>query len=311
MAASNHVENPFEYLIENLTRAVSGVFRGRDPAERAAARVAPQIRRLEAADLRDALKKGLGDFAAARDDVVFIAIVYPIAGLGLALLAMRNEMLPMIFPLVSGFALVGPLAAVGLYEISRRREAGENVSWTDAVRVFGSPALGTIVQMGLILMALLVLWLGVAYEISLLAFSNGAPESLRDFVNQVLSRGAGLQMAVVGIAVGFLFALVAMAISVVSFPLLLDRHLDVDVAILTSLRVVARNPGIMALWGLIVATALAIGALPALMGLIVVLPVLGHATWHLYRRAVEPEVIPAEAASSAPPRTASPARRRR
>ena len=289
MAVGNHVENPFEFVLEKFGWAISGIGRGRDEAQRAAARVEPHVRRLEAADLKDALRKGLSDFAAARDDVVFIAIIYPLAGLGLAALAMRMDLLPMVFPLVSGFALIGPLAAVGLYEISRRREAGETVNWMDAAGVLRSPALGSILQMGLVLIGLFALWLGAAYAISQLAFAGAPPATVAGFLHTVFATGGGWAMIVIGVAVGFAFAVVALALSVVSFPLLLDRHVDLDVAIRTSFKVVAENPRIMALWGLIVAGSLALGAIPALMGLIVVVPVLGHATWRLYRKAVGPD----------------------
>lgn len=257
-------------------------------AARASARMSPKVRQVSVADLRDCLRRGVADFAAARDDVLFLVIVYPFAGLVLAALASRYELLPMIFPLLAGFALVGPLAAVGLYEISRRLERGEAVNWTAAAGVFRSRAVGAILGMGLILVAFFVAWLATAYQISLIAFADGPPVTVAAFVNQVIATGDGWRMALIGLAVGFLFAVVAFAVSVVTFPLLLDRHVDLDVAIGTSLRVVAANPGTMALWGLIVAAALVLGALPALFGLIVVLPVLGHATWHLYRKAVEP-----------------------
>lgn len=286
MAAQDHVGNPFEYVLKRLAWAVSGEGRRQDPAARAAARVMPQVRKVTGADLRDALRRGLSDFGAARDDVVFIAVFYPLAGLLLLAAAARYDLLPMIFPLVSGFALLGPVAAVGLYEISRRRERGEDVSWMDAAKVFGSPAIGQVLQMGLILIGLFLLWLAAAYQISLMAFADAPPVTLESFVREVFATGDGWRMAIVGIAVGFVFAVVALAISVVSFPLLLDRHVDLDVAVRTSLKVVAQNPGTMALWGLIVAGLLVLGALPALIGLVVVVPVLGHATWHLYRKAV-------------------------
>jgi uncharacterized membrane protein len=288
MAARNHVENPFEYVLEKLTWAFSGAGRRRDPAARAAARVEPQVQRIETRDLWDSLRKGLADFGAARDDVLFIALIYPLAGLVLAAAALQYALLPMIFPMVSGFALIGPFAAVGLYEISRRREAGESVNWAAAIGVFRSPAIGSILQLGLILVGLFLLWLGTAYEISLLAFASGPPATAASFVHQVVATGEGWRMAVIGIGVGFFFAVVAFAISVVSFPLLIDRHVDLDVAIRTSLKVVAANPVTMALWGLVIAALLVIGSLPALLGLIVVVPVLGHASWHLYRKAVAP-----------------------
>ena len=288
MAVPNHVENPFEYMLKRLLAPFAGVGRRADPGARAAARAAPEIRRIGVADLKASLRKGLEDFAAARDDVVFIALVYPLAGLVLAVMALQYDLLPMIFPMVSGFALVGPFAAVGLYEISRRRERGEQVSWPDAARVFQSPAIGAIFAMGLILVGLFVLWLATAYQISLLAFADGPPVTMASFLEQVFATGAGWRMIAVGLAVGFLFAVAAFALSIVSFPLLLDRQVDLDVAIRTSIRAVAENLGTMTLWGLLVAALLVLGSLPALIGLVVVVPVLGHATWHLYRRLVGP-----------------------
>jgi uncharacterized membrane protein len=282
MATRNHIENPFEYLIHGLSGAFAWTRRPRDPA----ARVEPQVRRISSADIADALKLGLADFGAARDDVVFIALIYPLAGLVLAMLAANMALLPMVFPLLSGFALLGPLAAVGLYEISRRRERGEKVSWTDAARVISSPAIGSIMVLGLIVIALFVAWLATSYALSVAVFANEAPTTVSNFVRQVFATDEGRWMIFMGVGVGFFFALAAFLISAVSFPLLLDRHVDVDVAIRTSIRVVAANPGTMALWAAIVVAMLAIGSLPALLGLIVVVPVLGHATWRLYRKAV-------------------------
>jgi uncharacterized membrane protein len=286
MAAGNHIENPFEYVIHGLSGVFALAGRPRDAAEAAAARAEPQVRQITAADLRSALRLGLADFGAARDDVVFIALIYPLAGLLLAAVAMQLALLPMILPLLSGFALLGPLAAVGLYEISRRRESGAEVSWPDAAGVLRSPAIGSIMAMGLVLIALFVAWLATAYALSVAAFSAEAPTTVGNFLRQAFATNEGWRITAIGVAVGFVFALVAFVISVVSFPLMLDRHTDMDVAIRTSLRVVAKNPGTMALWAFIVVAALVIGSLPALAGLIIVVPVLGHATWHLYRKAV-------------------------
>ncbi|MCR5879716.1 DUF2189 domain-containing protein [Phenylobacterium sp. J367] len=287
MAAQPHIQNPFEFVLEGLTRSASAAERAlRAPPARHDA-VAPAVRRIGAADLMAALREGLHDLGVARADVVFLALIYPVAGLVLAALAFQYQMLPLVFPLVSGFALLGPLAAIGLYEISRRLEQGEAVSWTVAAKVLGSPALGSIIGLGSVLLALFAFWMAAAWGIYAVTVGPEAPTSVASFLRDVLTTPAGWTMTVVGVGVGFVFAVVVLAISVISFPLLLDRDVGMTRAIQTSLKAVAANPGTMALWGAIVAGALILGSLPALAGLIFVMPLLGHATWHLYRRLVE------------------------
>jgi uncharacterized membrane protein len=238
------------------------------------------------ADDRRQARQGVSYLGASRADAVFVALVYPIAGLVLAQLILNQNLLPLVFPLVSGFALVGPIAAIGLYEISRRREKGASVSFADAFGVFGSPALGAVIGLGLILLAVLLLWLAAAYGIYFLTLGPAPPASTGAFIHAVFETGAGWAMIAAGVSVGFVFAVIALTISVVSFPLLLDRDVGIGEAVATSVRAVAANPGPMALWGLIVAGGLAVGSAPALFGLILVMPVLGHATWHLYRKVV-------------------------
>jgi uncharacterized membrane protein len=244
------------------------------------------VRRISVADLWNALARGLADFQANRTDVVFLCIVYPVIGLVLGRLASGNGFLPLLFPLASGFALVGPFAAVGLNEISRRREAGSDVRWVDAFGVLRAPSIGSIMLLGFMLIALFLLWLVVAQIIYVVTLGPQAPASVASFLSDVFGTSAGWAMIVIGIGVGFLFALLALAVSVVSFPMLLDRNVGIGTAISTSMHAVAANPGVMALWGLIVAFGLVLGSLPLFVGLVVVLPILGHATWHLYRSVV-------------------------
>jgi uncharacterized membrane protein len=257
-----------------------------DPQRLAAPPNAIMVRRIGLADLRWALARGMEDFSASRTDVIFLCVIYPLLGLLLARVASGYDMLALIFPLASGFALVGPLAAVGLNEMSRQRELGRPAGLAAAFGVFRSPAIGSIVLLGLILLTMLLLWLVISNAVYDLTLGPRAPESLGGFVHDVFHTPAGHAMAVVGIGAGFLFALVALAISVVSFPMLLDANVSLETAIRTSLRVVAINPITMAAWGVIVAAGLLAGSLPLLLGLIFVMPVLGHATWHLYRRVV-------------------------
>lgn len=244
------------------------------------------VRRIGERDLFEALAYGLADFEASRTDVVFLCVIYPIIGLVLARFASGYGMLPLLFPLASGFALVGPLAAVGLNEMSRQRELGHEARWVDAFGVLRAPSIGAIVLLGLLLIALFLLWLVVAQSIYVITLGPQPPASVAGFIHDVFATPAGWAMIGIGIGVGFLFAVLVLSVSVVSFPLLLDRNVGIGAAVATSIRAVTLNPGPMALWGLIVAAALVIGSLPFFVGLVVVLPVLGHATWHLYRRVV-------------------------
>ncbi len=244
------------------------------------------IHRIGLSDLRWALARGAGDFGASRTDVIFLCLIYPLVGLLLARLAFGYQLLPLVFPLASGFALVGPLAGVGLTEMSRRRELGLSAGWADAFTVFRSPAIGGIALLGFILLVMLMFWLVLSNAVYDLTLGPKPPASLYAFAHDVLHTRAGLTMMVAGIGIGFVFAAVALAISVVSFPMMLDRNVSLEMAIRTSLRVVARNPIVIGTWGIFIAAGLVAGSLPLLLGLVFVVPVFGHATWHLYRRAV-------------------------
>ena len=248
------------------------------------------IRKIGLADLKDALRRGVDDFLAMPSHAVFLCLIYPIVGFALARLVLGYNVLPMLFPLAAGFALLGPFAAIGLYEMSRRRELGMDVSWRHALDVFRSPSIGAILVLGLMLVAIFLTWLAVAQAIYVANFGYTPAASMPDFIHQVFTTPAGWALIIVGNGVGFLFAVVVLTLSVVSFPLLLDRDVGAATAILTSVRAVLANPVMLAIWGLIVAALLAIGSLPAFFGLAVVMPVLGHATWHLYRKVVEPDL---------------------
>jgi uncharacterized membrane protein len=286
MSSDYHIRNPFEVGLEQAAAAASAVGHAIADHRVAAAEPAPVVRQITIADLRDALGKGMADLGAYRSDILFIGLVYPLAGILLAQAAYGHSLLPLIFPLASGFALIGPLAAIGLYEISLRREQGAAVTWADAAGVLRSPSFPSIVGLGLVMVALFLAWLGAAYGIYWLTLGPQPPASLGAFVRDVFETPAGWAMIVAGLGVGFLFAVVSLAISVVSFPLLLEHNVGVGRAIATSIRAVRANPRTMAVWGLIVAGGLVLGSLPAFAGLVVVMPVLGHATWRLYRKVV-------------------------
>jgi uncharacterized membrane protein len=246
----------------------------------------PSICRIDTADLKDVLRKGLEDFGVYRTDVIFLCLIYPIVGIVLARAVFGGNMLQMLFPLASGFALIGPFAGVGLYEMSRRREEGVTIGWQDAFGVLRSPSFGAILALGAILMAVFVLWLLTAQGIYNMTMGPNSPDSMGSFIREVFTTSAGWSLIVLGCGVGFLFAVLALSISVVSFPLLLDRKVSVTTAIWTSMQAVAKNPRPMMIWGLIVTAGLVVGSIPLFIGLAVVMPVLGHATWHLYRKVV-------------------------
>jgi uncharacterized membrane protein len=249
----------------------------------------PVVRKIGLADLRDALAKGADDFYAMPTHAIFLCIIYPFVGFALARLAFGYSILPLLYPLASGFALVGPIAALGLYELSRRREAGLETSATRAFDVFESSSIGAVAVLGILLLIIFVVWVAVADAIYVANFGYASPPSVGAFLKDVLTTRPGWNLIIVGNGLGLLFAILVLTISVVSFPLLLDRDVGAAVALLTSIRAVAHNPLTMMVWGLIVAALLVVGSLPLFFGLTVVMPLLGHATWHLYRKVVEPQ----------------------
>jgi uncharacterized membrane protein len=282
------IRNPIEWATDQIKLAgwaVGSASRAGVVAEQDLEAALPEVRRIGVDDLKEALARGVDDFAAYRTDVIFLCVVYPVIGLLLARLAFGYGMLPLLFPLASGFALVGPFAALGLYEMSRRREYGD-VAWPDAFGVIRSRSFGAIVVLGLLLVAIFLIWLVAAESIYEITLGPEPPASFGSFVRDVFTTSAGWAMIAVGMSVGFLFALLVLLISVVSFPLLLDRDVGLSAAVWTSVRAVTVNPIPMASWGLVVAAGLVVGSIPLFLGLIIVLPVLGHATWHLYRRVV-------------------------
>ena len=282
------IRNPVEWGVETVRTAgkAFGSAAGNTHAAEADSAALPELRRLARTDLRDALAKGFEDFGANRTDVIFLCVIYPLIGVVLARLAAGYDMLPLLFPLASGFALIGPLAAVGLYEMSRRREMGSHATWADAFGVIRSPSFGGIAAIGAVLIGIFALWLAAAFAIYLATLGPKPPASVGAFVHDVFLTPAGWAMIGAGVGTGFLFALLVLHIGVISLPLQLDRNVGAGQAMRTSMLAVRTSPGPMALWGLIVVGLLVAGAIPVFIGLIIVLPVLGHATWHLYRRVV-------------------------
>lgn len=246
------------------------------------------IRKIGVKDLWQSLKQGYDDFNARPSVGIFLILVYPLFALLLTLFLVGQDLHYLAFPMLAGFTLLGPVISVGLCEMSRRRERGLDVSWRSAFDFVHSSSFAPIGALSIVMMLLYVAWLYMAQFIYVGLFGADPPASISDFVTQITSTRRGAALIVYGVGVGFIFAFTALAISVISFPLLLDKPATSITAVSTSIRAVTSNFVVMMVWGVLVVTLLAVGASLFLVGLAAVLPILGHATWHLYRKVVEP-----------------------
>ncbi len=239
-------------------------------------------------DLWQALKEGFDDFKAKPSHVVFLCVIYPLFALLLTVFLIGQNLLHLVFPMVSGFTLIGPVVSLGLFEMSRRRERGLDVTWSSAFDFVHSSSFAPIAALSVAMMLLYVAWLYMAQLIYFGTVGTVPPDSISDFATQLFTTRRGGALIFYGNGVGFLFAVMALSISVVGFPLALDRPVTATTAAMTSIKAVFSNSFVMAVWGLIVVVLLAAGSILFLIGLAYVLPILGHATWHLYRKLVEP-----------------------
>jgi len=247
-----------------------------------------EIRKIGTKDLWQALKEGYEDFNAKPSFGAFLIFIYPLFALLFSLLVLGEDLLYLAFPVVAGFTLLGPVACVALFEMSRRREQDLDLTWRSSFNWIHSSAFAPIVALSVVMMLLYSAWVYMAQFMYLGLFGADPPASMVDLWSQVLSTRRGAALAMYGTGVGFLFAFSVLAISVIAFPLLLDKHASSATAIAVSVRAVTTNPLPMAIWGVTVVLLLAAGAVVFLVGLAAVLPILGHATWHLYRKVVAP-----------------------
>jgi len=283
--APKTIGNPASWVLQSLKSASHGTTEALDEI-RSDTNARPRVRSMDMGDISHALRAGWADFKAARSDAMFLVFIYPLIGLAMVMSGFHLDVLPLLVPMVMGFAIVGPAAAIGLYEMSRRREAGEPSGWMSAFSVLRSPAFASVLMLAFYLAALFVIWIMVAQAIFGATLGPDTPASLAAFARDVFTTSSGWTMIVVGTLVGAAFAYAALAVSIVSFPLLLDRHVGLPMAVATSLQVMRQNRLVCLLWGALVGALLVLGSVPLFAGLIFVVPLLGHATWHFYRRAV-------------------------
>jgi uncharacterized membrane protein len=288
-----HIRNPMEWVVAQF--AATGEI-GRAPAAEywpatRGATAPPEVVRITLADLREAVRRGVHDFAAARTDLVFLCLIYPVVALFIAVADTHENLLPLLFYTIVGFILVGPLFALGLYEMSRHRELTGQTRWLDTFQVLRSPSLGAIVGLGALLIAIFLLWLMIAQAVYNAMLGASQPASFLQFFASLFTTRAGWATIGLDLAAGLVCSVAVLMISVVSFPLLLDRPVGLHTAIATSVVAVRHNVIPLAAWGGFVALCLLLGSLPCFIGLIAVLPILGHSTWHLYRHIVRPLAV--------------------
>lgn len=244
------------------------------------------IRPATVADLKAALGAGLADFVRAPLFGLFFGGIYAVGGLLIAYGLAVAESIWLVVPAAVGFPLLGPFVAVGLYEVSRRRAAGEPLDWKGVLTVVVRQRHGQLGWMAFVTLFIFWIWMYQVRLLLALFLASQSFSSLEGFLAVVTGTGDGLAFLAVGTIVGAFLSTVLYSITVIAMPLLLDRDPDVVTAIVASVKTVFASPVVMLGWGAFVAALVILAMLPAFLGLLVVLPVLGHATWHLYARLV-------------------------
>ncbi|HEY0446573.1 MAG TPA: DUF2189 domain-containing protein [Allosphingosinicella sp.] len=260
---------------------------------RTAQNAAPAIpvRTISVSDLNLSLREGWNDFMAMRGDLIFLGLLYPLIGIVAAVVTLGGSLLPLFFPIAAGISLLGSIVAIGFYELARRREEGLESDWSHFFDVRKRPSADGLGAVAALLVTIFALWVVVAGGLYVALMGMEAPPSIGDFLERLFTTPQGWALIVAGNAIGFVFAVVALAVSAVSLPMLVDCNVDARAAVDTSVRAFMANKAVMLRWGFTIALLLALGSIPLFLGLAVVLPWLGYATWHLYTHVVDRSVL--------------------
>ena len=244
-----------------------------------------EILRADGSDLAAALRAGWRDLRAAPMYGILFSVVYVIGGWGMLLAVSYGGMVWLMIPASVGFPILGPFIACGFYEVSRRLERGQTLVASEIVGVIWSERNRQIPMMSAVILVFFLFWNFLSHMVFALFLGTATLTNVSTSA-EVFLTGAGLMMVGFGTAVGAVFSGVLFSLTVVSLPLMMDREVDFITAMLTSLRCVVAAPVVMLGWGGIIAVALGLGMATGFLGRFVVLPLFGHASWHLYRRLV-------------------------
>ena len=249
------------------------------------------VRTITSADVKAALSEGWADFMEMRGDLLFVGLIYVLVGIVAATAIVGGPLLPLLFPILTGVGLLGPVGAIGFYEMARRRERGLHSNWQHFLDVRKRPGADDIAAVAGLLVGIFVAWLFVASGLYIALFGWWEPPSVGAFLSRVFMTTEGWALILIGNAIGLAFSALVLGISVVSMPMLVDCNISAAQAVSTSWRAAKANPGVLFRWGLIVAGLLVLGSIPLFVGLAAVLPWLGYATWHLYTKLVDRSAI--------------------
>jgi uncharacterized membrane protein len=251
------------------------------------------VRTITDDDLRFSLSQGYEDFGDLRGDLIFAGLIYTIIGLAAVVMTTSRPLMPFFYPVVAGVALLGPIAAVGFYELARRRESGQEVHWFNFLDVRKRPSLDDMGMVAGLLLVIFVGWLVAAAALYALIFGWQTPTSIGDFLSMIFTTARGWTLIIAGAVVGAIFGWIVLALSVASLPMLVDCDVSASEAVSASWRAAHANKREMVRWGIVVTALLVLGSIPLFVGLAFVLPWLGYSTWHLYTRLIDREAVPA------------------